>query len=321
MKTRVIQDDPDRSDGEGPGRARNAPPGSGEEPGGPHGPLERHAPQDGDLGLARVRRSSRCCIGNAVGQKQIHGADQFSGESGSAEQALDGAGLRPNDEDVRSSRAEKLTVKDPEFRAAIVQDVTRALSAHRGRRERASRRSSGGAPVSADGHAALVDFEIAGDDAEAADRVDPALAAVAAVAGRPSRPHGRAVRRAPAPTRRSTRRSTTTSRRRGALAAGHADHPRSIAFGSLVAAGVPLLIGITSVIAALGAGRASRASSCPSTATSPAVILLIGLAVGVDYSLFYLRREREERAAGRSRARRARGRRRDLRPRRADLRR
>ena len=28
------------------------------------------------------------------------------------------------------------------------------------------------------------------------------------------------------------------------------------------------------------------------------VILLIGLAVGVDYSLFYLRREREERARG-----------------------
>jgi RND superfamily putative drug exporter len=31
-----------------------------------------------------------------------------------------------------------------------------------------------------------------------------------------------------------------------------------------------------------------------------AVILLIGLAVGVDYSLFYLKREREERAAGKS---------------------
>ena len=28
------------------------------------------------------------------------------------------------------------------------------------------------------------------------------------------------------------------------------------------------------------------------------MILLIGLAVGVDYSLFYMRREREERAAG-----------------------
>ena len=32
----------------------------------------------------------------------------------------------------------------------------------------------------------------------------------------------------------------------------------------------------------------------------PALVLLIGLAVGVDYSIFYLRREREERAAGRS---------------------
>src|ERR671927_1156901 len=30
------------------------------------------------------------------------------------------------------------------------------------------------------------------------------------------------------------------------------------------------------------------------------VVLLIGLAVGVDYSMFYLKREREERAAGRS---------------------
>jgi RND superfamily putative drug exporter len=32
----------------------------------------------------------------------------------------------------------------------------------------------------------------------------------------------------------------------------------------------------------------------------PAIVLLIGLAVGVDYSMFYLKREREERAAGRS---------------------
>ena len=32
----------------------------------------------------------------------------------------------------------------------------------------------------------------------------------------------------------------------------------------------------------------------------PALVLLVGLAVGVDYSMFYLRREREERAKGRS---------------------
>jgi len=33
--------------------------------------------------------------------------------------------------------------------------------------------------------------------------------------------------------------------------------------------------------------------------TASAVMLLIGLAVGVDYSMFYVKREREERAAGR----------------------
>ena len=43
-----------------------------------------------------------------------------------------------------------------------------------------------------------------------------------------------------------------------------------------------------------------RVSCFRSAATVDALILLIGLAVGVDYSLFYMRREREERAAGRS---------------------
>ena len=73
----------------------------------------------------------------------------------------------------------------------------------------------------------------------------------------------------------------------------------TITFGTLVAAGVPLLIGITAVLAALGM-VALPSEFLPVDANLPAVILLIGLAVGVDYSLFYLRREREERAAGRS---------------------
>ncbi len=51
-----------------------------------------------------------------------------------------------------------------------------------------------------------------------------------------------------------------------------------------------------------------------------ALVLLIGLAVGVDYSIFYLKREREERAAGRSERAAHRGGRRDLRPLRARLR-
>src|SRR5581483_9422382 len=71
-----------------------------------------------------------------------------------------------------------------------------------------------------------------------------------------------------------------------------------LAFGALVAASVPLLLGVTSVVAALGAeGLVSHV--VPVTSSTASVILLIGLAVGVDYSLFYIRRERAERAAGR----------------------
>ena len=48
----------------------------------------------------------------------------------------------------------------------------------------------------------------------------------------------------------------------------------------------------------------------PVSDTLNSVILLIGMAVGVDYSLFYVRRAREERARGASRARGDRDRRR-----------
>ena len=70
-----------------------------------------------------------------------------------------------------------------------------------------------------------------------------------------------------------------------------------LAFGALVAAAVPLLLGITSVAAALGAlGLVSHLA--PNSDSTAAVVTLIGLAVGVDYSLFYVRREREERRRG-----------------------
>jgi uncharacterized membrane protein YdfJ with MMPL/SSD domain len=71
-----------------------------------------------------------------------------------------------------------------------------------------------------------------------------------------------------------------------------------LAFGALVAAVVPLLLGLTSVAGALGAlGVISQIA--PQGQPTASVVVLIGLAVGVDYSLFYIRREREERRAGR----------------------
>ena len=70
-----------------------------------------------------------------------------------------------------------------------------------------------------------------------------------------------------------------------------------LAFGAVVAASVPLLLGATSVAAALGALALLSHISPNGSSTAP-VVVLIGLAVGVDYSLFYIRRERAERAAG-----------------------
>jgi len=70
-----------------------------------------------------------------------------------------------------------------------------------------------------------------------------------------------------------------------------------LAFGALIAAGVPVLLALTSVAATMGiAAPMSHLIHAEPTVNS--LIVLIGMAVGVDYSLFYLKREREERAKG-----------------------
>ena len=71
-----------------------------------------------------------------------------------------------------------------------------------------------------------------------------------------------------------------------------------IAFGALIAAAVPLVLALSAVAAAIGLSAAAS-QLIPAVDAVNSVILLIGMAVGVDYSLFYLRREREERAKGR----------------------
>ena len=70
-----------------------------------------------------------------------------------------------------------------------------------------------------------------------------------------------------------------------------------IAFGAFVAAGVPVLLAFSAVLASVGLSALASHVFHASDATQ-SVILLMGMAVGVDYSLFYLKREREERAAG-----------------------
>ena len=72
-----------------------------------------------------------------------------------------------------------------------------------------------------------------------------------------------------------------------------------IVLGSLVGAMIPLLVALSAIAATTGL-LALSSQAIPASDSIMEVILLIGLAVGVDYSLFYMRREREERKAGRS---------------------
>ncbi|NED15828.1 MMPL family transporter [Streptomyces sp. SID9124] len=66
-------------------------------------------------------------------------------------------------------------------------------------------------------------------------------------------------------------------------------------FGSVVMAGMPLLLALSSIAATMGLSMlASHLLPDPGVGTN--MILLMGLAVGVDYTLFHLKREREERA-------------------------
>jgi uncharacterized membrane protein YdfJ with MMPL/SSD domain len=234
-------------------------------------------------------------LGNAAGTTNISDVDQFSGESHRAEAALDRAGMRPVEE-VVLIQSTKLTVKDAEFRAAVG-EVTGRLSKLQYVEDIRSPLAEGG-NVAAGGHAALVNFNIAGDSTEAKDRVDPSLAATAAVQAR--HPNLVVEQSGGASGAKAINATITDDLKK----AGELSLPvtliiLTLTFGTLVAAGLPLLIGITAVMAALGLVAFSSAL-LPVDQNLPAVVLLIGLAVGVDYSLFYLRREREERAAGRS---------------------
>jgi RND superfamily putative drug exporter len=150
--------------------------------------------------------------------------------------------------------------------------------------------------LSADGRSALVTFQMTGDPDTAQDRVGPALAATAAV----QRAHpglligevGDASARKAISDRIADdfQRAEVTSLPVTLLIL-------VFAFGALMAAGIPLLLGLTSVIAALGlTALLSHVLHVHESISS--VILLIGLAVGIDYSLFYLRRYRAERACG-----------------------
>jgi uncharacterized membrane protein YdfJ with MMPL/SSD domain len=216
------------------------------------------------------------------------------GESGRADKAAFNAFPEKADETVLVQNG-KLEATDPAFRA-VVGDVTTTLRDVKGVVNVEGPYTEANA-VSPDGHSVLVNYEIFGDAEKTKAAIDAPLAAIDNVAK--SNPafgidtFGSA----------STEKEFDAVLKKDFTKAEVTALPitlivLAITFGTLIAAGIPLLLAITAVVATLGLiGPISQISPVSDTINS--VVLLIGLAVGVDYCLFYIRREREERAAGR----------------------
>jgi RND superfamily putative drug exporter len=152
--------------------------------------------------------------------------------------------------------------------------------------------------VSSDRHSVLVDFDMKGDPDTASDRVQPILDATAALQAK--HPDFVVEEFGSASADKQLNHVFTDDLKK----AGELSIPVTLGillltFGALVAAGIPLLLGLTAVLATLGL-LAIPSKVFPVDESIGAVVLLIGLAVGVDYTMFYLKREREERAEGRT---------------------
>ncbi len=236
-------------------------------------------------------------IGGSVGTRTLTDEEYGIGESGRADTVVrDNFPEQEGESVLVQSRAKGVGPEDPAFKA-VVADLGTRLERAKGVRNVESPYAKGNdAQISKDGRSVLVNFDLPGDDADAEKLVDAPLAAVAAT----ERAHeGFRVEEF------------------GGASAGKAlsdafedDFKKAevtslpitliiliLAFGALLAAFVPLILAVTAVAAAIGLiGPISQIWPVDESISS--VVLLIGLAVGVDYSMFYLRREREERARG-----------------------
>ncbi|HEY7344606.1 MAG TPA: MMPL family transporter [Gaiella sp.] len=235
-------------------------------------------------------------LGGMLGTKQLGDTDTLPGESGRAARILDEGFQQPAGETVLV-QSRTLTADDAAFRAAVA-DVVRRLSAVPVVTNVQSPYASGNhGQVSADGHSAIVNLDIRGDADTAVDRIDPVLEAVDATAA--AHPSLRIEEFGVSAEKQVDEKFNKDLERAGLLSLPVTIVILVIAFGALVAAGIPLLLALSAVMATMGL-LAIPSQVWPVDENISAIVLLIGLAVGVDYSMFYLKREREERAAGKS---------------------
>jgi uncharacterized membrane protein YdfJ with MMPL/SSD domain len=232
---------------------------------------------------------------NLVPQKELDQNAGGPGESGRAAEAMDGAFKESSGEQVLV-QSNELMAGDARFRAAVA-DVTGRLESTSGVDNVVGPYDGDSGQVSRDGHSALVSFELAGDSKAAEESVVGSLAAVAAA--QEAHPGLRIAESGDASINKAVNEKSGEEMGKSTLFSV----PLTLlilvfAFGAIVAAGIPVLLALTSVVATLGLlGPVSQIA--PVDGSVMHVVLLVGMAVGVDYSLFYLKRAREERAAGR----------------------
>jgi uncharacterized membrane protein YdfJ with MMPL/SSD domain len=240
-------------------------------------------------------------IGNHVGTKQIDMQDANVGQSHKADQILKQgfpqAKADPQKEFVLVQSATR-TVNDPAFRATV-NDVVGAVKGNPAIKNLKSPLDPRNRDqVAKNRRTAIVTWNMKGTSGAAKKKIDSIESSVAKVGDRHSAFYvGEAG-------------SISSGKALDKMfldqlkLAGERSIPITIlvlllVFGALVAVGVPLLLALSGVAATIGL-VALPSQLVPLDQNVDAVILLIGLAVGVDYSLFYLKREREERAAGKS---------------------
>ena len=258
-------------------------------------------------------------IGSAVGVKKPT-EDDYVGDSGRADKALERRLPQGRRRGVLVQAQKGGSVNDAAVRKAV-DDIVAAVSKQDHVHDVQCPYAKGNAgQISKDGRSALVNFELRGDDEQAEERIDPVVAAVDRVAAQQQDAGVFVGQFGDASANKALSKAFEDDFKKAeTLSLPITLIILVLAFGALVAAGMPLLLGLSAVMATLGL-VALPSQLVPLDDTISSIILLVGLAVGVDYTLFYLRREREERAQGRLAPRGGRHRRRDLRPRRADLR-
>jgi uncharacterized membrane protein YdfJ with MMPL/SSD domain len=238
-------------------------------------------------------------IGGAVGQQTIADEDYGNGSSKKADQAIAAADFKETaDEQVLVQGKGSVKIGDPAFTAAVKDTVDRLAATKHVEKVESPLAKGNEGQLSEDGKSALVTFEIPGDDDQTEARVDAALAATAAA--QKANPEVFVGQFGDASADKAIGQAFEDDFKKAeVLSLPITLLILIVAFGALVAAGVPLLLGLTAVMATIGV-LAPISQLFPMDESVSSVVLLVGLAVGVDYSMFYLRRKMEERDAGRS---------------------